>query len=90
MPRSRRWSDSPRRLHRKAFVRNDWLVDGFVPPGATSVFEIEASRDAGLPIRKFAGDEALTIWGRTQRGENEEGSLAQAGNRRSDRIPRMD
>jgi hypothetical protein len=29
---------------------------------ATSVFEIETSCDASLPIRKSAGDEAITIW----------------------------
>jgi hypothetical protein len=33
---------------------------------AASVFEIETSCDADLPIREFAGEEAITIWGRTQ------------------------
>src|SRR5204862_8122699 len=31
------------------------------------VFTIEASRDASLSIRKSAGNEEVTIWGRTQR-----------------------
>ncbi len=51
--------------------------NGFVPASRRQVFfEIEASRDAGLPLREFAGDKAVPIWRRTQRGENAEGSLA--------------
>jgi hypothetical protein len=41
---------------------------------ATSLFETKTSRDADLPIRKSAGDEALAIWGRDERGEDEESS----------------
>jgi hypothetical protein len=46
-----------------------WQELGMGCPGfpATSVFEIEASRDAELSIRQFAGDEAITIWIGTQR-----------------------
>jgi hypothetical protein len=40
---------------------------GLSQPPATGVFEIEASREADLPIRKSAEDEAVTIWRRTQR-----------------------
>jgi len=29
---------------------------------ATSVFEIETSGEPGLPLREFAGDQAITIW----------------------------
>jgi len=44
------------------------MPNGFCPClPATSAFENETSREADLPIRKFAGDEAVTIWGRTQR-----------------------
>jgi hypothetical protein len=35
------------------------ICPGFAARG---VFDIEASCDAVLPVRKFAGDKAVTIW----------------------------
>jgi ATP-dependent DNA ligase len=65
--------------------------NGFVPSlPTTSVLEIEASRVPHLPIRESTGDAPVTIRRRTQRGEDEEGCLAEAGGGRSDRISRMD
>jgi len=44
--------------------------NGFVPASrrqpATGLFEIEASSDSGMSVRKSAGDETIAIWRRTQ------------------------
>ena len=47
---------------------------------------VVGSRDADLPIRQSTGSEAIGIWGRTQRCEDEERSLAEARSHRADRI----
>ena len=42
--------------------------NGFVPASRRQVFsKVKHLATPDLPIRKFAGDEAITIWGRTQR-----------------------
>jgi len=60
------------------------LGTGLSRPPATSVFEIETSPDAKLSIPKFAGDETITVWGSTQRREDEEGSLVEPRSGRAD------
>jgi hypothetical protein len=70
-------SATPIKLANTSFISNMGTNSiARICPGlpATSLFETKTSRDADLPIRKSAGDEALAIWGRDERGEDEESS----------------
>ncbi len=59
--------------------------NGFVPAPRRQMFsKWKHLLTPGVPIHKFAGDEAITIWRRTQRRGDDESSLVEDRSLRAD------